>query len=68
MEARSQRRMMEKRPQTEKRMRVPRLWTMAPMKRSRQKKEQTPSRDMVTGHRIASMLPALRMRGIRGRD
>jgi hypothetical protein len=61
MEARSQRRMMEKRPHTEKTMSVPRLCTMAPMKSSRQKKEHTPSSDMVTGHRIASILPALRM-------
>ena len=66
MEARSQRRMMEKRPHTEKRMRVPRLCTMAPMKRRRQKKEHTPSSDIVTGHRMASILPALRMLTVRG--
>ena len=51
MEASSQSRMMEKRPQTEKTMRVARLWTMAPMKRRRQKREKRPRSPIVTGHR-----------------
>ena len=60
MEASSQRRMMEKRPQTEKMMRVARLWTMAPRKSSRQKREKTPRTPMVTGHLSRSIFLILR--------
>ena len=60
MEARSQRRMMEKSPQTEKTMRVARLWTMAPMNRRRQKREKRPRRDIVIGHRNTSAFRTLR--------
>ena len=50
---------MEKRPQTEKMMRVARLWTMAPRKRRRQKREKSPSSPMVTGHRSRSTFSIL---------
>ena len=56
----TQRRMMEKRPQTEKMMRVARLWTMAPRKRRRQKREKSPSSPMVTGHRSRSTFSILK--------
>ena len=59
MDARSHRRKMEKSPQTEKTMRVARLWTMAPMNRRRQKRENSPRRDMVMAHRDTSALRTL---------
>ena len=59
MEASSQRRMMENRPQTEKMMRVAREWTMAPMKRRRQKREKRPRSPMVTGQRSSSVWSTL---------
>ena len=60
IDARSHKSMMEKRPQTEKTMRVALLWTIAPMNKRRQKREKRPRSDIVIGHLNTSALRTLK--------